>query len=619
MKKSNVLSVAAIIMLLLTSLLTNITYAETSSIAMELDKTKANVGDIIVATIKINNINNFCGYQINIKYDPSILQAVNLLTGEPISNFEMPAVDGTLLIDDEYTPIDATKNDVDAGILNFGKAYAAAKQYRESGKPETTGIIGKIGFKALKTGNTSIGFEDTNVLPDGIKGTNLFDWHTQIIRGYEVVQPKMLTIVDPTQTPTQTPVATPSSTPSNIPDVTLPKDAHIALELDKTKVKVGDVIVATVKANNLVNLAGFQVNIKYDPNVLQAVDPVTGKAFTNTTGLVGSELITNKKYNPLKIATNEINSGVINYSSIYTELEAYRGSGAAEKTGIIGKVGFKVLKAADTTVKFEEPESMPNSVEGTYALDWYMKTMKGYEVIQPGKITVTKKPQPTEIKQPDEEIPAAVGEHYSYLTGYPDKLFRPEKSITRAEAAVIFAKLMGANENTKIDYSISYNDLDSSHWAYWAIKFVSYKKLFTGYPDGSFKPNQNITRAEFSTAVFKLLVSEKGLEEKEIEKFKFDDVKGHWAQKFIEQLSDLGYINGYPDGTFKPNNNIKRSESVAMINRAMGRGPLHDAPQTFDDVPQTHWAFKDIAEGVLNHKYKLDQEGKEYLLEVIEK
>jgi len=117
--------------------------------------------------------------------------------------------------------------------------------------------------------------------------------------------------------------------------------------------------------------------------------------------------------------------------------------------------------------------------------------------------------------------------------------------------------------------------------------FVSYKKLFTGYPDGSFKPNQNITRAEFS------------LKEEKIEKSKFGDTKGHWAQQFIEQLSDLGYINGYPDGTFKPNNNIKRSESVALINRAMGRGPLHGAPQVFEDVPQTHWAFKDIEEQLL--------------------
>jgi len=114
-----------------------------------------------------------------------------------------------------------------------------------------------------------------------------------------------------------------------------------------------------------------------------------------------------------------------------------------------------------------------------------------------------------------------------------------EKSITRAEAAVIFAKLLGANENTKINYNVSYTDVDSSHWASWAIKFVSYKKLFTGYPDGSFKPNQNITRAEFSTVVFKLLVSEKGLKEEKIEKSKFGDTKGHWHNSLLNSCQTL--------------------------------------------------------------------------------
>jgi len=625
MKKNNVLTIAAMIALLLTSLLTSITFGETSSIpsriSMELDKTKANIGDIIIATIRIDNINNFSGYQLNIKYDPSYLQAVNPLTGEPIKKKTMPAVNGTVLLKgDQYSITEVAENNVDEGILNFGKGYANLTEYRKSGKPETTGIIGKIGFKALKLGKTEIKFENTPVMPGAKEGTLLFDWDAETITEYNVIQPKELAI-------------------------TLPDDAHIALELDKTEVKVGDVIVATVKAKNMTSMAGIQVNIKYDPEVLQAIDPATGKPFTKETLLVDPELLSNREYNPLLTAVNDINSGIINYASCYVYWDSYRESGVSESTGIIGKVGFKVLKAANTTVKLEETRFTPNSIDGTLVIDWYGQQIVGYKVIQPDKITVISEPEvptqtptqtpavtPTQSATPSDPgggggglpgggggaVNPSAGIHYSYLTGYPDKMFRPEKSITRAEAAVIFAKLLGANENTKINYNVSYTDVDSSHWASWAIKFVSYKKLFTGYPDGSFKPNQNITRAEFSTVVFKLLVSEKGLKEEKIEKSKFGDTKGHWAQQFIEQLSDLGYINGYPDGTFKPNNNIKRSESVALINRAMGRGPLHGAPQVFEDVPQTHWAFKDIAEGVLNHRYKLDNEGKEQLLEIID-
>ncbi|ODM27875.1 hypothetical protein A7W90_17585 [Clostridium sp. Bc-iso-3] len=858
MKKNNALTLATIIMLLLTSLFTNITYAKTSSISMELDKTKANVGDMIIATIKISNISNFCGYHINIKYDPLVLQAVDPFTEEPFEKWSMP-VGGTLL-NGKYGNASIAVNNADRGILNFGNTYVDTKDYKASGKPETTGIIGKIGFKVLKSGNTMIKFENAAAMPDAIQGTNLFDWDSEIITGYDVIQPSAITIADPV------PVSTPTPSPTPTPGTILPDDAYIALEIDKSKAKVGDIVVATVKANNMTTLAGYQLNIKYDPKVLQAVNPITGEAFTYSTGLVGGELILNKAYYPYQVASNRIDEGVISYSCSYVYLHSYRESGKYESTGVIGKVGFKVLKATDTTVKLQDGGTMPGSIEGTYAFDWHGNTMEGYrviqpskisvisepeptptatmptptattpaptttpqtpvttqgrismvfdkteakvgdiitatvrvdniknfagfqvnikydpkileavdyqtkkaftkttmptgatilindkyqpvdisanniangilnfgktysnlvnyriagkpeetgiiakigfkvlkegstivkfedtksmpdakkgtdlfdwnserisnyDVIQPGKITIvnatptptatpgeetgggggagggggpggggggtspsakptatptptststaTKKPKPTEIVKPDPDIPTTVGIHYSYLAGYPDKLFRPEKSITRAEAAVIFAKLMGANENTEIDYNVSYNDLDKSHWANWAIKFVSYKKLFTGYPDGTFKPNQNITRAEFSTVVFKLLASEKGLKEEKLEKFKFDDSKGHWAQQFIEQLSDLGYINGYPDGTFKPDNNIKRSESVALINRAMGRGPLYGAPQKFEDVPQTHWAFKDIAEGVLDHKFKLDSEGNEELMEII--
>lgn len=855
MRKNNALSLALIAMLLLTSLFTNVAYADTSSITMEIDKTNANVGDMIIATIKINNINNFCGYHIYIKYDPLVLQAVNPLTGAALKTGSLP-VDGTLLLNEEYGTLPIAANKVEQGILNFANSYVDVDNYRGSGEPEETGVIGKIGFKVLESGSTKIKFENSLAMPDAIEGTNLFDWNTKIISGYNVIQPNTITIAEPTPIPTPTPTSSePKATKTPVTE--LPDDAYITLELDKTKAKVGDIVVATIKANNMTNLAGYQLNIKYDPKVLQAVNPITGNAFASRTGLVGAELITNESYSPQKIAANRLDSGLIEYACSYTDLISYREDGEPETTGVIGKVGFKVLKATDTTVKLEDGGAMPGSVEGTFAFDWYGNKLVGYDVIQPDKVTIisepeptevvvspsptvttpepsktpqtpvptqgnismvldntkvkvgdiitatirinniknfggyqvnikydpkmlqainpqtkeaftsrtvpigatilindeyqpmpiavndiskgmlnfgrtytyiddyrtagkpeetgiiakvgfkvlkegsttvkfedvismpdavkgtilfdwytekisnyaviqpgkitvenaaptptatptdatggggggagggpggpgavaspsasptsttTKTPKPTEITQPATEVPGAVGMHYSYLTGYPDKLFRPEKSITRAEAAVIFARLMGADENTKIDYSISYDDLDKSHWADWAIKFVSYKKLFTGYPDGTFKPNQNITRAEFSTVVFKLLESEKGLKEEELKEFKFDDSKGHWAEQFIEQLSGLGYINGYPDGTFKPNNNIKRSESVALINRAMGRGPLNGAPQKFEDVPKTHWAFKDIAEGVVDHRYKLDNDGNEQLVEII--
>ncbi|NLF43272.1 MAG: S-layer homology domain-containing protein, partial [Bacteroidales bacterium] len=185
-------------------------------------------------------------------------------------------------------------------------------------------------------------------------------------------------------------------------------------------------------------------------------------------------------------------------------------------------------------------------------------------------------------------------------------------------------KLLGANENTDSQFTGSYTDLKDNHWAAWAIKFTSRVGLFKGYPDGSFKPDQNITRAEFATVVLQFVIKVKGnaIQEKlaniDISKPKFDDVKGHWAQENIEKLTALGYISGYPDGTFKPENKIKRSESVALINRVLERGPLEEAPKTFPDVEEAYWAFKDIAEGALDHVYYIDPNELEIFIRILE-
>jgi hypothetical protein len=217
--------------------------------------------------------------------------------------------------------------------------------------------------------------------------------------------------------------------------------------------------------------------------------------------------------------------------------------------------------------------------------------------------TVTATPVPTVI-EPTSDIPGPVGlvqSHTAYLKGYPDGLFLPDNNITRAEAATILSKLSGADV-TYVNESIKFPDVKETHWALWAIKYATDKGYFIGYTDGTFRPDQKITRAEFATIVYHFL----GIEDKNITVHKFEDVKGHWAQVYIEKLTQLNYISGYPDGTFQPQSSIKRCESVALLNRALKRGPLYGATQIFPDVPETHWAFKDIVEGAMDHQYIMD-------------
>lgn len=226
------------------------------------------------------------------------------------------------------------------------------------------------------------------------------------------------------------------------------------------------------------------------------------------------------------------------------------------------------------------------------------------------------KEEPNYIEEPNDLIPGSKEEniHKAYLNGYPDGNFRPENNITRAEAAVIFANLLEADKNTQFKNQASYSDLPDNHWATWAVRYVSDIGLFSGYPDGTFKPNDSITRAEFSTVVFKFM----NLEELKHIKNEFDDSIGHWAQKYIEKLSDSGYVSGYPDGNFRPQESIKRAESVALINRALDRGPLYGVEDNFPDVPSTYWAYGDIAKAAITHSYYIDGEGREILLEKLD-
>ncbi len=214
--------------------------------------------------------------------------------------------------------------------------------------------------------------------------------------------------------------------------------------------------------------------------------------------------------------------------------------------------------------------------------------------------------RPTAAEEPDEKIPAAVpGQHKAYIKGYPDGSFRPAKNITRAEAAVIIANLLEEGENS--GYNTSYKDMDSSHWAAQAVGLATEEGILKGYSDNSFKPDRSMTRAEFATAVFRLLQKMKGLGATEAFESSLTDVKGHWAENYIERLAILGCIKGYPDGTFKPESTINRAEGVTLINRSLERGPLYGAEeQLFKDVGKSHWAFFDISEAAIEHDRTAD-------------
>ena len=194
--------------------------------------------------------------------------------------------------------------------------------------------------------------------------------------------------------------------------------------------------------------------------------------------------------------------------------------------------------------------------------------------------------------------------HMPYMTGYPDGSFKPDGKITRAEVSTIFARLLEANNLA--NYVAKYSDVKPQDWFVDSVMKLSAKDVIKGYPDGTFKPNKNITRAEFAIIASKYSKSGKMADET------FYDVPAtHWAKYAIAKVKAEGWITGYPDGSFKPDAPITRAEAVAIVNRMFNRRVdvdfanknSHDI-SSFGDLNAGHWAYYEIIEATTDHEFE---------------
>ena len=203
------------------------------------------------------------------------------------------------------------------------------------------------------------------------------------------------------------------------------------------------------------------------------------------------------------------------------------------------------------------------------------------------------------------------GEHIWYVCGYLDGSFQPDASLTRAEAAMIFYRLKLADATTTLDVT-EFSDVTEGAWYYDAVIYSVQQGLVGGYGDGTFRPNTHISRAEFATIAARY--DELDLSEEN----PFPDADGHWAEEYIASAVNKGWIEGYPDGTFKPDNDISRAEAVTLVNNVFDRRiKLEDIP---DDVPgytdlvESYGAYEAIIEASVTHKYKRKDNGYEIWL-----
>ena len=203
-------------------------------------------------------------------------------------------------------------------------------------------------------------------------------------------------------------------------------------------------------------------------------------------------------------------------------------------------------------------------------------------------------------------VPAMLNgsDHFAYVVGYEDGCVRPNGLISRAETSSIFFRLLKDSvRDSKLLTTNTYADVPSDHWANTAISTMTGLGIVQGYNSTTFEPSAPITRAQFAAICARFDTGKSSGTQT------FTDIKGHWAEKYIERAAELGWIKGFEDGTFRPDTYITRAQAMTMINRVLNRIP-EDASDLLPDMnvwPDCNpgdWFYLAVQEATNSHNYK---------------
>lgn len=207
---------------------------------------------------------------------------------------------------------------------------------------------------------------------------------------------------------------------------------------------------------------------------------------------------------------------------------------------------------------------------------------------------------------PDDDVPLADlndTDHYAYIIGRKDGLVHPEAQITRGEVATIFFRMLTDESRSQLwSQSNPYTDVQPDTWCNAAVSTMTRAGVIEGFSDGTFRPSAPITRAQFATIAVRFFdVTYAGDD-------KFTDIADHWARDYINKAAEAALINGFSDGTFRPNQNITRAQAMAIFNRVLGRAPEKDhllsGMLTWpDNMDKNAWYYADMQEATNSHEY----------------
>lgn len=221
-------------------------------------------------------------------------------------------------------------------------------------------------------------------------------------------------------------------------------------------------------------------------------------------------------------------------------------------------------------------------------------------------------PVPPTVKiEDDDALGLNTTDHFAYIVGYGNGEVRPQNNITRAEVATIFFRLLTDDvRDENLTKTNRYSDVAATSWYNTAVSTLSSMGIITGYPDGTFRPNAAITRAEFAA------IAARFDNDGDKTAAKFSDIATHWAKDEISIAYNNGWINGYPDGTFGPQRDITRAETMTLVNRVLNRQPeteedlLPNMTVWTDNANPKAWYYLAVQEATNSHYYKFKTNSK---------
>ena len=366
--------------------------------------------------------------------------------------------------------------------------------------------------------------------------------------------------------------------------------AEFTASVDGWKVNQYDVMSMRVIKTHFVDLQPVTLKATFPANTTFDAD---GKAYRGFTG--DTLTVTAGRY---LFLIDEINDGQTNIT--YDESKYWLNLGFVENAeGEVSLAGQRVRKFVDgdtyeTVLALDDSEWM--------VVDTSISPVYFENTIDTGKDDYYPIIIPTIINKDTGMLNKT--DHFAYVIGYPDGTVHPNGQITRAEVATIFFRLLRDEvRDGAFTTSNTYSDVAYGKWYNNPISTMSALGIITGYPDGTFKPNKPITRAEFAAIAARFDETQSG------KSATFSDVIGHWAAKEIGIAYYNDWIKGYPDGTFKPDQNITRAEAMTLINRVLERKPespadlLTNMNKWTDNLDTSKWYYLDVQEATNSHGY----------------